>query len=237
MRDALIDRPARLVSALPLFRSKKDAVLGALRASIIEGALKPGQRLVIDDLAEQYGVSPIPVREALQQLQADGLVTIQPHMGATVTRIEQGLVAEIFGLLESLETLSAKRASELMTKADVAHMEQLLREMDGRLDDLDAWSELNVRLHVFICDCANMPLVKSMLIKVLDHWNRLRKVHLADVHSKRAQVSHQEHWQMWRAMKACDLPRLERIILQHNGRARDAYTEQLNRSLAEALTE
>ncbi|NJM40051.1 MAG: GntR family transcriptional regulator [Anaerolineae bacterium] len=153
------------------FRSKKDVVLDGLRAAILQGDFKPGQRLVIDELARQMGISPIPIREALQQLQGEGFVTIQPHVGATVTPIEAGLVDEIFELLESLETISSRAACRRMSKDDFARIETMLKEMDGLSKDLAHWSEANVRLHEFISDCAGMPLVKSMLTKVLDHWN------------------------------------------------------------------
>ena len=92
------------------FRSKKDAITDALRQAITKGAFRPGERLVIDELASQFGASAIPVREALQQLQAEGLVTIQPYVGATVTAIEAGLIIEIFELLEALELISGRAA-------------------------------------------------------------------------------------------------------------------------------
>src|SRR5438067_8819367 len=83
------------------FRSKKDATYDTLHTAIVRGDLAPGTRLVIDDLAAQIGVSPIPVREALQQLQADGFVVIEPYVGVTVTALQAGLVEEIFALLEA----------------------------------------------------------------------------------------------------------------------------------------
>lgn len=218
-------------SAVPVYRSKKDSVQDALRAAILSGDIKPGQRLVIDELASHYGISAIPIREALQQLQADGLVTIQPHVGATVTGIEPNLVSEIFDLLEAFEVVSTRRACERMTATDYAQIEALLTTMDGAMDDLDGWSAMNARLHLFICDCADMTLAKSMLAKVLDHWNRLRKVYLIQVHSKRVHQSQKEHWQMLRAMKAKDFARLEHVIREHNRAARDAYTSKLSRAL------
>jgi DNA-binding GntR family transcriptional regulator len=217
----------------PLFRSKKESVLDALRGAIISGQYRPGQRLVIDELAAQFGISAIPIREALQQLQADGLVKIEPHVGATVTLIEANLVEEIFDLLEALELMSARRACARMTADQFRQLESIISQMDGMLADLDAWSAMNVRLHTFVCECANIPLAQSMLVKVLDHWNRLRKVHLKEVHAKRASVSQKEHWQILRAMQARDTDLLERVIGEHNRAARDAYTAELNRALSQ----
>jgi DNA-binding GntR family transcriptional regulator len=215
----------------PAFRSKKDAVLDLLRNVIADGTFKPGERLVIDELALRFGVSPIPVREALQQLQAEGFVEIQPYVGATVSRIEAGIITEIFEVLESLELISGRAACKRMSKEDFAQMEAMLVELDALEADLDTWSETNMRLHRFICDCAGMPLVKTMLTRALDHWNRLRRYYLNDVFAHRVRAAQKEHWQMLRAMKTCDVARLEKIVRAHNQAARAAYTDRFHAAL------
>lgn len=216
------------------FRSKKDAIINALRNAITKGAFRPGERLVIDELAAHFGSSAIPVREALQQLQAEGLVTIQPYVGATVTQIEAGLIVEIFELLEALESISGRAACRRMSPADFAHFEELLHEMDSLTTNLDAWSEANVQLHQFICDCAEMPLVKSTLNRVLDQWNRLRSYYLNEVFSHRVMFAQQEHWQMLHAMRAGDEAELQRIVSEHNRAARAAYTERFQQALQQS---
>jgi len=213
------------------FRSKKEAVIDALRGAIIKGVFKPSERLVIDDLAAHFGTSAIPVREALQQLQAEGLVTIQPYVGATVTPIAAGLITEIFELLEALELISGRAACQRMDEQAFAHFETQLRSMDLLENNLDSWSEANVRLHQFICDCAAMPLVKSMLNRVLDHWNLLRSYYLNDVFAHRVHAAQEEHWQMFQAMRARDDAWLARIVREHNRAARAAYSEQFQLAL------
>lgn len=215
----------------PAFRSKKEAVLDVLRSSIAQGAFKPGDKLVIDELAARLGVSQIPVREALQQLQGEGFVEIEPYVGATVSRIEAGMITEIFELLEALELISGRAACQRMTDDDFSHMEALLVEMDGLDHDLEAWSAANMRLHRFICDCAGMPLVKSSLVKALDHWNRVRRYYLNDVFAHRVRAAQKEHWQMLRAMRACDVERLEKVVRGHNRAARKAYTDRFHAAL------
>ena len=82
----------------PIFKSKNEAVYDALRQAIIHGEYEPGSRLVIDDLAATMGVSQIPIREALRQLEADGFITIEPYVGATLTDINANFIFEIFTL-------------------------------------------------------------------------------------------------------------------------------------------
>src|SRR6476661_204776 len=108
------------------FRSKKDAIYDTLHAAIVSGELAPDTRLVIDDLAAQMAVSPIPVREALQQLQADGFVVIEPYVGVTVTQIRASLVEEIFALLEATEVTSGRAACLRMTEDDLSEVERIL---------------------------------------------------------------------------------------------------------------
>jgi len=186
----------------PLFRSKKEAVLESLRSSIVNGALRPGERLVIDDLARRLGVSPIPIREALQLLQADGFVEIQPHVGATVTRIEPQLITEIFDLLEALERISGREACMRMSPEQFARMSEMLKAMDAMESDLEAWSDANAELH-----------------------------RLNDVFAHRVGNAQREHWEMFRAMKARNVARLEKVVYEHNRAARAAYTAHFKRAL------
>src|SRR6202021_2045517 len=105
--------------------SKKDLVKQALREAILNGELAPGTRLIIDDLADQLGVSPIPVREALQQLQADGYVEIQPFLGTRVTPIEAESVVEVFSLLETIEIVSSRYACLHLDETEHQSLKQM----------------------------------------------------------------------------------------------------------------
>src|SRR5262249_28330133 len=112
----------------PAFRSKNEAVHEALRQSIIQGLYAPGQRLVIDDLASQMGVSPNPIRESLRQLEADGFVTIEPYIGATVTELNANSVSEVFALLEALEVICGRVACKGMSDGDIATLADMIRK-------------------------------------------------------------------------------------------------------------
>ena len=210
-------------------RSKKDLVYEALRDAILEGDLEPGERIVIDELAESLHVSPIPVREALQRLQAEGFVTIEPYVGVSVTELHEGLISEIFDLLEALEVLSTRSACRRMGEKDLDEMEAILRRMDGLVDQPNRFSQENVRLHQFICERANTPLVQSLMSKTLAHWDRLRRHYLKDVFADRISEAQREHWKMLNALRAHDAQRVERIVRTHNRTAHAAYARHLQR--------
>jgi DNA-binding GntR family transcriptional regulator len=210
-------------------RSKKDYVIASLRRDILDGVLAPGARLIIDELAARYGVSPIPVREALQQLQSDGYVVIQPYAGAKVAEIEIDAIGEIFALLESLEAISGRAACERMSDADIDELERLVARMDDMVDDPDRWSQENLLLHEFICTKAGMHLVEALLRKAMEQWDRLRRHYFEDVFEHRIRASQPEHRAIVRALRTRDADLVERIIREHNRTALAAYVGHLSR--------
>jgi DNA-binding GntR family transcriptional regulator len=215
--------------------SKKDLVKQALREAILSGELAPGTRLIIDDLASQLGVSPIPVREALQQLQADGYVEIQPFLGTRVTPIEAESVVEVFSLLETIEIVSSRHACLHLTEEEHQSLKQMVANMDElvRTRDAEAWSQENRRFHQVICDHAGTRLIASVLTKVLDHWDRLHRVFLKEVFADRLPLAQEEHRQILAAIEASDPDGVEAVIRKHNRNALAAYQKYLQVSKEE----
>jgi len=209
--------------------SKKDLVKQALREAILSGELAPGTRLIIDDLANRLGVSPIPVREALQQLQADGYVEIQPFLGTRVTPIEAESVVEVFSLLETIEIVSSRFACLHLTEDETQTLRELVNKMDElvRIRDAEAWSQENRRFHQIICDRAGTHLIASVMTKVLDHWDRLHRVFLKEVFAHRLPEAQEEHRQILQAIEERDPDKVESVIRKHNRNALSAYQEYL----------
>src|SRR6202047_3537599 len=135
--------PRWIMQPIGLLRSKKEWVIETLRNAILNREFTPGTRLVIDDLAKQLGVSPIPVREALQQLDADGYVAIEPYLGARVAPIEAESVVEVFSLLETMEVVSSRAACQHMADADFNVLEEILVKIDSLVADPELWSHEN----------------------------------------------------------------------------------------------
>lgn len=210
---------------LPRYRSKREMIYDFLKREIIRGVYVPGSRFVIDELAARLNVSQIPIREAIQQLEADGFITTEPYTGARITDIDATLIFEVFALLESQETISSRKACVIATEDDLKTLEAMIDEMDGLTDDLEAWSEKNKALHLFICDCARMRLVHKMMQKTFDHWHRLRAHYLKDISTQNtAQI---EHHQLLEAMRTRDADRVEAVIRAHNRSALQSYISHL----------
>jgi DNA-binding GntR family transcriptional regulator len=210
-------------------RTKQKFVCDTLRGAIMRCELRPGQRLVIDELARQLEVSAIPVREALQVLQSEGLVSTVPHVGATVSPISPESIDEVFTIMESLELVATRRASERLGEADAAELDAIAAAMDAALRDgrNEEWADLNSRFHLAICRISAMPMLQAMTERVLARWDRVRRFYFNGVLVHRMELAQEEHRALVRAIKAREPEALERLVRQHNRGALHAYTEYL----------
>jgi len=207
-------------------RTKQEFVYQTLREAIVRCHLAPGERLVIDDLARRLEVSSTPVREALQLLQSEGLVDVVPHVGATVASLSRESVAEVFSVMEALESVAARAAGARAEPPDLDALEEMVHGMDRALASgaHEQWADLNTRFHAAISRLTGMPMLQEMMERVLDRWDRVRRFFFSGVLVHRAHQAQQEHHQLLAAMRARDWDGLEAIIRAHNRGALADYT-------------
>jgi DNA-binding GntR family transcriptional regulator len=218
------------VSEKMVYRTKQEFVYGILRRAILRCELEPGLRLTTQEIADQLEVSLIPVREALQLLQAEGLVEISPHVGARVAAISGNSVAEVFTLLEGLETVASRIASRRMTQEDLRVLAELVGEMDTATErgEYELWGELNTRLHVSIARNAGMPTLREMTERAFDLWYRVQRCYFSEVLVRRVIQSQREHHTILAALRERDEAVLEEEIKTHNRNAFAAYSKHLS---------
>ena len=209
------------------FRTKQEFVYRTLRDAIMRCELEPGRRLVIDELARKLEVSSIPVREGLQLLQSEGLVTNIPHVGATVSPISRASVDEVFTVMEGLEIVASRSAAQRMTREEAFGLEEVVVAMDAALREGEhhEWADLNTRFHLEISRLSAMPMLLEMTERVLSRWDRLRRYYFDGVLVHRADQAQDEHRALLRAMREKDLPALEETVKRHNQGALLAYAE------------
>lgn len=206
------------------FQTKQAQAHAAIRDAIAKVRLKPGDRLVIDDLAKILGMSAIPVREALQMLQSERLVDIKPHTGAVVAPIAPSAVAEVFALMEALETAAARAAIPRATAADAAHLLDLHQQMEATARKTgDRWAELNREFHLAFARIAGQPLTCELLERVTSEWDRLRRLRYGDRAGADAVQAGREHAAMIKALEKKDVETLERLVRDHNRGALKLY--------------
>src|ERR671917_1607728 len=212
------------------YMTKQKFVYGTLRRAILRCELAPGERLTTQEVADQLEVSLIPVREALQLLQSEGLVEISPHVGASVAPISDSSVAEVFTLLEGLETVASRVAALRMSREETDALEDLIGEMDVAIErgDYEHWGELNTRLHVSIAGHTGMPTLREMTERVFDLWYRVQRCFSSEVVLQRVLQSQQEHHAILGALRERDEAALEGLIKNHNRNALEAYTRYMS---------
>jgi DNA-binding GntR family transcriptional regulator len=116
-----------------------------IRSDIMTGVFAPGSRLKIAELSERYGISAVPVREALQQLQGEGLIELTANRGASVRRIDEKFLWQVYEIRKALETYFVVELAYRVTPDDIEHLRKILAEQedaltkleDGRFQDLD----------------------------------------------------------------------------------------------------
>jgi DNA-binding GntR family transcriptional regulator len=215
------------------YRTKQEFAYRTLRDAIMRCEVEPGQRLVIDELARTLEVSAIPVREALQLLQSEGLVVNVPHVGATVAPVSHEAVYEVFSIMEGLETVATRSAAERMTEADANSLVEVVTAMDEALERerYEAWADLNSQFHQGISRLSAMPMLQEMTERVLGRWDRIRRYYFNGVLLHRIEQAQSEHRRILTAMRAKDLAGLELLVKEHNRGALSAYSEYLGRGL------
>jgi DNA-binding GntR family transcriptional regulator len=212
---------------MSLTLTKQQAIYQHLKNRILEGRLAPGQRLIIDDLAEQFGLSIIPVREALHLLQAERLVEIRPHAGATVAPITRENIEEIFTIMEGMEAVAARRVARRMPAAADAKLEGLITQMDAaeKKNDVERWTALNMEFHLTIGDATGMPWLREITARALSNWDRIRRHFFRGGSEHRFTAAQREHHAILMALRKGDADLAEKLVRQHNQKAFRHYSK------------
>jgi DNA-binding GntR family transcriptional regulator len=210
--------------------TKQQYVYASLRSAIMRCELRPGERLIIDELARRLDTSIIPVREAIRLLESEAFVVNIAHVGATVAPISRTSVMDTFTVLEGLESVSTRTAAQRAGAADFDTLDELLAAMEDAIarGDNDEWASLNTRFHLAMAALAGMPMLEGMLVRALDHWERVRRYFFQGVLAHRTAAAQREHRLIVNQMKVRDLAELERTVRVHNQGALAAYTEYLD---------
>lgn len=158
--------------------------LEALRERILRGDFPDGEPLRQDALAEELGVSRIPVREALRQLEAEGLVTFNPHRGAVVSTLSLEEIQELFELRAHIECELLRVAIPRMSAEHLERAIEVLDEFDDALaaEEAERWGPLNWQFHSALYAPANRTLTIGVLQKLHQHSDRYFRMQVLIAH-------------------------------------------------------
>lgn len=196
-------------------RTLKDQAYDTIKEAILSMQLEPGQPLVEEELAQQLGVSKTPVRDALNDLERDGLVTKILFKGTYVSEISARDVEEIFQLRAVLEGLAFRLATPCLTPEDLVQAEVLLDACDKarRQGDLPLCSKLGTQFHWLIIKKSTNQRLSPILDNLEDHTRRLRLV--SERIYGRLEKSSREHRRILDALKQGDPLVAEQRLRDH----------------------
>lgn len=173
-------------------RSAPELVRDGLRDAILGGVLGEGTQLRQDQLAEQFGTSRIPVREALRQLEAEGLVKIEPNKGAVVTSLSMDEVLEMLDIRVALECHALRLAIPEMVDEDFDLASRMLDSYSREADPLH-WGKMNWQFHWAIYAPCHKPRLLSMIKANYGHVNRFVRTQVSRATGKdRPQQEHEQ---------------------------------------------
>ena len=203
----------------------QDRAAEALRRAILEGGLRPGQRLNQEDWAARVGVSLIPVREALRALAGEGLVEYRPRRGYAVTELDLADLEEIYRLRKTLEADALRRGVRLATRSDVAALE---RDADDcrRARDVAARLAANRRFHDRLHALAGSRVLSRLIDLLWDSTEAYRALYYSL--EGEAEEADRAHDAILAAVTAGDAERAVALQDTHRERALGRLREALS---------
>lgn len=198
-----------------------------IRDAILQGALAPGTRLHPAALAAELGMSPVPVREALQALVTEGLAVHLPRRGMTVSALTAEDVANAYDVMGVLEGLVACEVAGRLTPEDLERLRGLRDEMEDATarGDHDALLRLDREFHACMCEASRNTRARELLRGIWNYTYRVRRVYPRSAPRLRETIG--EHRAILEALRAGDGEACERLLRRHIEGARDDLLRQL----------
>lgn len=200
-------------------QTKTELIYEDLKRKILSGELPPDSRLVIRKLSTEYGSSDIPVREALKELTAEGLLETKPHVGSRVIGISVANVKDMLQMREYLEPLAARLAAKNSTPEIIEALKLAYEhsKASAAKKDAAAYSAANRSFHAIILQACGNIYLQKMLEELLEIDKRTRMIF--QINSQIIPKSMLEHREMIRLMEAKDGEGMAKLTKLHKCRA------------------
>ena len=207
----------------PRIGATQEWVFQVLRNGIVNGELVSGTQLKQDEISAALNVSHIPVREALRRLEAQGLVTIHPNRGASVTRLSRANVVDMMEVRATLSVMTMRNAFQYLTDEDFEKLDAIIEEQKKETD-LFRCEELNYQFHAVFSEHADNSFAEMMTELIHANIDRYVRPYFYSAPETR-DVSIRQHEEIVAACRAKDLDRACEILREHIFMARDYIPE------------
>ena len=214
---------------ISISRTASSEICDRIRDDIVAGVLPFGSRLTLDQLSTRYATGHMPIREALRQLQGEGLVVQTPNRGARVRAVDVDFVRNIFDLRIAIESMLARRAAERMEPEAVAALERAQRDFEACIEAQDYTGALsaNRTFHRIVNEAANNPEAAGILDR---HWRLIAALwNLYGYGEERAAGVISDHHQLIRAFASRDTDVAACLAMAHAAKAKQELIARMQR--------
>ncbi len=211
-------------------QSLRGRVFSRLHNDILNGFIRPGESLIETKLSEEFKVSRTPIREALRQLELEGLVEIVPNKGAVVTGITAKDIEDIYSIRVLIEGLAVRWATSKITQEEVNELKEALEleEFYTKKKDKVNIAKCDSRFHEILFKASKSMPLRKMLKTFHNFVQRARNISFEN--PKRAEESLQEHIDIFNAILEGDVKRAEELTNKHVQKARVRLMEYIWRA-------
>jgi DNA-binding GntR family transcriptional regulator len=203
-----------------------DQVTARIRELILNEELQPGVRIGQEALAERFGTSRIPVRDALRQLESEGLVILTPNSSARVAKLDVAECSEIYKIRELIEPLALAESIPQMSVEDMAALEQAADELERTVDS-DVFLKLDREFHLLSYRAAAMPRLKAMIERSWNTTQHYRRAYIRMVWQEGNWIINYEHRLLVEAIKRRDEADATQVLMMHIRRTRQALARHM----------
>jgi len=209
------------------YKPLRDIVFEALREAIINGTLKPGERLMELQLAEDLGVSRTPIREAIRKLELEGLVVMIPRKGAYVAGISIKDIADVFEIRAALESLAAGLAAKRITEPEIKELYRSLEKVAeaSQEGDFEKVVQSDTELHDLIYKASRNGRLVQLINKLREQIQRFRSTTLS--YPGRIKQTLEEHEKLVKAISQGDSSLARALAQEHIENAENSMMEAL----------
>ena len=207
-----MEQPRLVPIKLDNYKPLREMVFESLREAIILGRLKPGERLMEIQLAEEMGVSRTPVREAIRKLELEGFVVMVPRKGAYVAGVSVKDIADVFEVRSALEGLAAGLASERITEEEMEELEKAILQISGEEDILTVVKGDSL-FHEIIYKASRNQRLTQIITHLQEQINRFRLTSLSV--PGRLKIAVGEHKKIVEAINSRNVDLANRLASEH----------------------
>jgi len=190
----------------------REKILESIREAILKGQLKPGEKVAEPELAERFGISRTPIREAFRQLESEGYLTVIPRKGAVVAQLSEQDIEEFYAIKSVLEGFAARMAALKMSDKEIERLEAINARLEelARLGDVKTFFRVHNEFHELFIRAAGNEKLSDLIDQLVMKFNRSRMASLAL--PGRMEISVNEHRKIIQAFKDRDSETADNLV-------------------------